>query len=577
MMTLYMVFDALERGKWSLNRKLPVSARAAAQPPSKLGLRKGQTIKAKDAILALVTKSANDVAVVLAEALGGTESNFAVLMTAKARQLGMSRTTFRNASGLHDSRQVTTARDMGLLAMALLRNFPQHYTYFSTRSFAFGGTRHGNHNRLLGTYQGADGIKTGYIRASGYNLVASARRGGRRVIGVLLGGKTAAQRNRQMASLLDAGFQGLDTTLADDLARPRVGLDMADVAPPPRRSVTAASSSPASSVAGRVWGLQVGAFADAASARRAAQRAVAATRSLTADGVIHVEPVGRRKALYQARIGNVGRAEASRACGILKKKKFKCMVFKLKQPLAVAEAASPAAFDRPLAKPQLLDEAVLEISAGEEVSDGERRWGIQVGAYRSSEPALTMATMASTTADELLRPGKIAVVERSQGSQTFYLARVHRLTRSSAEAACAKLRQAAIDCLIIEVVDETRAGWDAGAAMADLRRAADKPDVGDSPGGSLEQGGWGIQVGAFPAKKQARSVAQKAVRALPKSLKSADIKIAPLSTRTGGTVYRARLVGIEKRTAYQACRQLSLQRFKCMVLRVDDQSVASAS
>ena len=245
MMTLYMVFDALERGNWSLNRQLPVSAAAAAQPPSKLGLRRGQTIKAEDAILALVTKSANDVAVVLAEALGGTESNFATLMTAKARQLGMSRTTFRNASGLPDSAQVTTARDMAILAMALLRDFPQHYAYFSTSNFAFGGARHSNHNRLLGTYQGADGIKTGYIRASGYNLVASARRGGRRVIGVLIGGKTAAQRNQKMASLLDVGFRRLDTTLAEDISRPRVGLDTAHVVPGPTGSMATASSAPA--------------------------------------------------------------------------------------------------------------------------------------------------------------------------------------------------------------------------------------------------------------------------------------------------------------------------------------------
>lgn len=490
MMTLYMVFDALDRGKWSPNRKLPVSARAAAQPPSKLGLRKGQSIKVKDAILALVTKSANDAAVVLAEALGGTESNFAVLMTTKARQLGMSRTTFRNASGLPDSRQVTTARDMALLAMALLRNFPQHYTYFSTRSFAFGGTRHGNHNRLLGHYQGADGIKTGYIRASGYNLVASARRGGRRVIGVILGGKTASQRNRQMASLLDVGFRGLDTTLADDMARPRIGLDMADVAPPSPRSLAAASSSPVSSSspvlspAGQVWGIQVGAFPNVASARRAAQRAVAATRSLMADGVIHVEPAGGRKTLFQARIGNLGRIEASRACGVLKQKKFKCMVFKLKQPIAIAGATSQATFDRPLTKPQSLDDAMLQISAGEEITEGdgitererigegERKWGIQVGAYRSNQPALTMATMASATADELLRPGKIAVVKRKHGSRTVYLARVHGLTRSSAEAACAKLRQTAIDCLIIEVVDETQAGWGVGPVTADLGSAA---------------------------------------------------------------------------------------------------------
>jgi D-alanyl-D-alanine carboxypeptidase len=246
--------------------------------------------------------------------------------------------------------------------------------------------------------------------------------------------------------------------------------------------------------------------------------------------------------------------------------------------MAVAGATSPAVFDRPLAKPQLLDDAVLEIraregiSAGEGITEGERTWGIQVGAYRSSQPALAMATMASATVDELLRPGKITVVERNRGSRTFYLARVHDLTRSSAEAACAKLRQTAIDCLIIELVDETQAGWDVGPVTAELRPAAGKPEAG----GSLGHGDWGIQVGAFPAKKQARSIAQKAVRALPETLEPAAIKIVPLSTEKRGTVYRARLVGIEKSDAYQACQLLSLQRFGCMVLRVNDQSVASA-
>ena len=184
----------------------------------------------------------------------------------------------------------------------------------------------------------------------------------------------------------------------------------------------------------------MGAFPNAAAARRAAQRAVSATRSLMADGVIHVEPVGDRKMIYQARIGNVGRSEASRACGVLKQKKFKCMVFKLKQPIAAAAVTSQSAFDRPLAKPQLLEDAMLQISAGEgigageESAEGERKWGIQVGAYRSSQPALTMATMASATADEFLRPGKITVVKQNQGSGAVYLARVHGLTRSSAEA-----------------------------------------------------------------------------------------------------------------------------------------------
>lgn len=575
MMTLYMVFDALEHGNWSLNRKLPVSAAAAAQPPSKLGLRKGQTIKTEDAILALVTKSANDVAVVLAEALGGTESNFGKLMTAKARKLGMSRTTFRNASGLPDTTQVTTARDMALLAMALLRDFPQHYAYFSTRNFAFGGARYSNHNRLLGKYSGADGIKTGYIRASGYNLVASARRGGRRVIGVLLGGQTAAQRNKKMVSLLDVGFRRLDTTLAEDISRPHVGLDTARVVPGP-----GVSSGRASKAATAVWGIQVGAFGDVGSARQAARRAVAATHSLTGNGVIHVEPSGRRKTLYQARIGNVGRTEASRACTVLKQKKFKCMVFKLDRPLAVA-LATPAVFERPLAKPQLLNNAVLQISDRAPLSDGApasgadavaQTWGVQVGAYRTREPALRMATQAAAKAGDVLRAGAVTVVQRSDRTRSFYLARIHGLTRNNAEAACATLRRSAIDCLIVQLVEETHAGWDVGPMTSELRPVSAKPD----PNGSVGSSDWGIQVGAFPAKAQARSTAQKAVRALPGTLESGVIQVVPLATRKLGTVYRARIVGIDKSSADQACRLLSLERFACMVLRVLDDSLASA-
>lgn len=595
MMTIYMVFDALERGAWSLNRPLPVSSAAAAQPPSKLGLRKGQTIRAEDAILALVTKSANDVSVVLAEALGGTESNFAKMMTTKARQLGMSRTTFRNASGLPDNAQITTARDMALLAMALLRDYPQYYTYFSTRSFAFRGIRHGNHNRLLGAYQGVDGIKTGYIRASGYNLVASARRGGRRVIGVLLGGETAAQRNRKMAGLLDVGFRRLDTTLAEDMARPRVGLDTASVVPAPARSASIPSSrvaSPslaASAGASASWGIQVGAFPDAASARKAAQRAITAARSQIGNGVIHVEPNGRRKTLYQARIGNIERAEASRACSILKKKKFKCMVFKLDQPLAVVAAATPAVFERPMAKPQVLNDALLRVgdrepfSTSEQASDsnrasgstraadGDRRWGVQVGAYRSPEPALSMATAATAKAGALLQSGTIAVVPRNDRTRSFYLARIHGLTREDAEAACAALRKKSVDCLIVQLVEETQAGWDVGAITADLQSVPAKPELG-SPAGDHE---WGIQVGAFPAGAQARSTAQRAVQTLPETLEPGVIQVVPVATDADGTVYRARIIGIDKSSATKACRLLSLERFACIVVRLDD-SLASA-
>ena len=188
MMTLYLTFDALEQGRLSLDQRLKVSRRASRMPRTKLFLRAGRTVKVRDAILGLVTKSANDAAVVLAEALGGSESKFARLMTAKARALGMSKTTFRNASGLHHPAQVTTAKDMATLGIALMRDHPDYYDFFRTRSFKFAGRSHRNHNHLLGRYAGTDGIKTGYIRASGFNLVASVKRGNKRLVGVVMGG-----------------------------------------------------------------------------------------------------------------------------------------------------------------------------------------------------------------------------------------------------------------------------------------------------------------------------------------------------------------------------------------------------
>ena len=185
-MTLYMVFDALENGKLSLNQRIPVSARAAGQQCSCLGLRRGDTIRVKDAILALVTKSANDVATAVGEAIGGTEYRFAVAMTEKAKTLGLTSTRFMNASGLHDRRQITTARDMARLAIAIRRDFPGYYKVFSAQSFAYNGRNYTNHNKLLASFDGTDGVKTGYINASGFNLVASVQRNGTRLVGALI-------------------------------------------------------------------------------------------------------------------------------------------------------------------------------------------------------------------------------------------------------------------------------------------------------------------------------------------------------------------------------------------------------
>lgn len=202
MMTLYMLFEGLNAGKFTKNTRMPISRHASSQAPSKLGLKPGQSITVETAILALVTKSANDAAAASGEFMGGSEGRFAQMMTAKAHRLGMSRTIFRNASGLPNPSQVTTARDMATLGIALRENFPQYYAYFSTRSFTYGRSRMGNHNKLLGRVAGVDGIKTGYTRASGFNLVTSVKVGNRNLVAVVMGGASGRARDQHMASLI---------------------------------------------------------------------------------------------------------------------------------------------------------------------------------------------------------------------------------------------------------------------------------------------------------------------------------------------------------------------------------------
>ncbi|HKU06416.1 MAG TPA: D-alanyl-D-alanine carboxypeptidase family protein, partial [Bradyrhizobium sp.] len=201
-MTLYLLFERLEAGKMTLETQMDVSEHASEQAPTKLGLKPGQTLKVEDAIKGLVTRSANDAAVVIAEAIAGDEDEFAKLMTRKARALGMSKTVYRNASGLPNDAQITTARDQATLGRAIQDRFPRYYRYFATSTFVYKGNAIRNHNRLLGKVEGVDGIKTGYTRASGFNLVSSMRRGNRHLVGVVLGGRSGGSRDATMRSLL---------------------------------------------------------------------------------------------------------------------------------------------------------------------------------------------------------------------------------------------------------------------------------------------------------------------------------------------------------------------------------------
>ena len=208
MMTLYLLFEAIESGRVSKTAQIPISANAAGQPPSKIGLKAGQSIDVDTAIRTLCVKSANDIAVAVAEFLGGTEAQFATQMTAKARSLGMSSTTFRNASGLHDPGQVTTAMDMARLGLSLRKTFPQQFSYFGLKQVNVAGKQVTGHNKVLDMVAGANGIKTGYTRASGFNLVSSVERNGRLVIAVIMGEDSARERDQRMALLLRANMGG---------------------------------------------------------------------------------------------------------------------------------------------------------------------------------------------------------------------------------------------------------------------------------------------------------------------------------------------------------------------------------
>ncbi len=215
MMTLYLVFDALEKGEIQMDQLLTVSQKAADMPRSKMGLKANSTISVENAIFSMISRSANDAAVVIAEALAGSEAQFADKMTRVAHELGMKNTRFKNASGLHDKDQVTTAQDMTILARALIQHFPEYYKLFSIKGFRYGKRYYGNHNLVARFYKGGDGLKTGYVDASGYHVVGSAKRDGKRLIGIVMGRNSVRQRDRDIFKLLDSGFAALKNDKKD--------------------------------------------------------------------------------------------------------------------------------------------------------------------------------------------------------------------------------------------------------------------------------------------------------------------------------------------------------------------------
>jgi D-alanyl-D-alanine carboxypeptidase len=347
MMTLYLTFKGLESGKLTLQQHFLVSTHAAAQAPSKLDLKPGESVALHDLIFAIITHSANDAAVVLAENEAGSEPAFAQRMNEEARALGMLHTHFDNASGLPDPNNTTTARDLATLARALYRDFPKEYPWFATEDFSFNGVSYANHNHLMHSFPGMDGIKTGYIRASGFNLAASAVRDGHRLVAVVMGGESAHSRDMEMASLLDRAFAenntGATTEVADDAtAAPQpggpndsIGNAIAALSPVTKAEAATQDRTPRRHIVRRIdgWSIQVGAYKDRTQAVHAGELALHRLPAVKGRVVEVVAPAhSDKEQVFRTRIVHFNHREAEMACRDLHRHHKNCAVIAPGEP-----------------------------------------------------------------------------------------------------------------------------------------------------------------------------------------------------------------------------------------------------
>jgi serine-type D-Ala-D-Ala carboxypeptidase (penicillin-binding protein 5/6) len=388
MMTLYLAFDALHRGKLGWDTKLKVSKNAAGKHPTKLGLKAGTTVTVREAVNGMIIKSANDAATVMGEALGGSESGFGRIMTQKARALGMSRTVFVNPSGLPDPRQITTARDMSTLAVALINDYPTEYRLFSQTGFVYRGRPIRGHNNLMYRYQGMDGIKTGYTDASGFNIVSAVRQGNRRVIGVVLGGATARSRDDKMAGLLNRYVKEAASTGNTRL--------VASIGNRGGKNVEVASASPVIDLPA------------AAAPRHVDQVVTQSIAQATTRNVLPTHSLGT----LDARSG-----------------------------IATETGADMAV---PLDRPQVQDEI---LNAGKPDTG---RWQVQIAASPSAKAAMDLLSKAkSKTGGALLKASPSAQAVGQGGSKVYRARFVGFDTRDAAANACTALKKHDFDCLLL--------------------------------------------------------------------------------------------------------------------------------
>ena len=452
-MTLYLLFERLEQGKIKLTADLPVSAHAAVQAPSKLSLKPGTSIRVETAIRAIVTKSANDVAVVVAEAIGGDEPAFARMMTAKARALGMNQTTYRNASGLPDGQQITTARDQAILGRAIQDRFPNYYHYFATRTFEYRGHAMRNHNHLLGVVDGVDGIKTGYIRDSGFNIVTSVRRANHHLVAVVFGGRSAPARDARVRSLIDNNIniaavkrtappvvEGWETALArkeqidkekkdkdrDDDRTGSSPVRVASVTRAPSDTPLPGSTDPIKPNAVKTVAVHPGSMRTAALTPLPSEnRQLVPTPAEAAAASITTVTVKNEQSSAVA--PPVPAAPAP------------------EPPVAKSDPSPPAS-------PAKIASAVsiAPMPAPEPHAKPRSGWIIQIGALPDEKDAWQRLELAQTRAKNLLGKADPFTERIEKGDMVLFRARFAGLEKNQAEAACKHLKRSDIPCMLVK-------------------------------------------------------------------------------------------------------------------------------
>jgi D-alanyl-D-alanine carboxypeptidase len=430
-MTLYLLFEELDRGAITLRTQIPISEHAAAQEPSKLGLAPGDTISVEDAIKAVVTRSANDVAVAIAESVGQTESNFADMMTRKARALGMANTLYRNASGLPNDEQVTTARDLTVLARALEDRFPRYFRYFSTAQFDFDGEIIGNHNHLLGRVAGVDGIKTGYTRASGFNLLTSVHRDGRSLVAVVMGGRSAGGRDRIMENLIADHIAEASTTRTATMvaeASPAATTD-ARAEPPVRPAPVAEAAAQRVSTA-RSAGAEVQEGDNAAGDDEGPAPQPMLKAGAPAPASRAAQPTG-------ADLGFVKGPD-----GVKAPTKIQARLAAGNAPRMPLGRPPSAGVERHLTGAQ----AQASEQGGDSDDPSAGGWMIQIGAPDNLAKANALLIRARERNRSTLASAKPLTEKVRKGDATLYRARFAVLDSASAEAACRSLKRNGFSC-----------------------------------------------------------------------------------------------------------------------------------